>query len=80
MKAWFDDPKQLIKQKSILEFWPNKNQTPEQRINAASRFIIYAASIIYIIRRDPRIFILAGTVLAFFMLCTSQIWCVKLIV
>lgn len=63
MKAWFDDPKQLIKQKSILEFWPNKNQTPEQRINAASRFIIYAASIIYIIRRDPRIFILAGTVL-----------------
>jgi hypothetical protein len=63
MKAWFDDPKQLIKENKITQFWPNKNQTSEDRINAASRFIIYATCIIYLTRRDPRIFILGGTVL-----------------
>jgi len=63
MKAWFDDPKQLISQDNITQFWPNKNQTPEERINAASRFIIYATCVIYLLRRDPRIFILSVTVL-----------------
>lgn len=63
MVAWFDDPKQLIKEDKITQFWPNKNQTSEDRINAASRFIIYATCIIYLINRDPRIFALGGTVL-----------------
>lgn len=63
MKAWFEDPKQLIDSGEINQFWPNKNQTPEQRINAASRFIIYTTCAIYLIRRDPRIFILGGTIL-----------------
>jgi hypothetical protein len=62
--SWFDDPKQLIRTDKVLEFWPNKNQTPEERINAASRFIIYACCIIYIIRRDIRIFVLGGTILS----------------
>lgn len=64
MMSWFDDPKQLIRTDKVLEFWPNKNQTPEERINAASRFIIYACCIIYIIRRDIRIFVLGGTILS----------------
>jgi len=63
MKAWFDDPTQLIKEDKITQFWPNKNQLSEERINAASRFIIYATCLIYLTRRDPRIFILGGTVL-----------------
>lgn len=63
MVAWFDDPKQLIKEDKITQFWPNKNQTPEDRLNAASRFIIYAACLIYLTKRDPRIFLLAGSVL-----------------
>ena len=63
MKAWFDDPKQLIRVDKVIEFWPNRNQTPEDRLNSASRFVIYACCIIYLIRRDPRIFILGGTVL-----------------
>lgn len=63
MKTWFDDPKQLIRADQISQFWPNKDQTPEDRVNAASRFIIYASCILYLIRRDPRIFILGGMVL-----------------
>jgi hypothetical protein len=64
MKVWFDDPQQLTRSDQVLQFWPNKEQTPEDRINAASRFIIYATCIIYISRRDPRIFVLGGTILS----------------
>ena len=64
MQAWFDDPQQLTRADQVLQFWPTKDQTPEDRINAASRFIIYACCIIYLTRRDPRIFVLGATVLA----------------
>ena len=47
MKVWFEDPKQLVKNSKILEFWPNSKQTPEDRINSASRFIIYTSWIQY---------------------------------
>jgi hypothetical protein len=63
MKTWFDDPQQLIKSDEVFQFWPNNEQTPEDRINASSRFIIYASCIIYLTRRDPRIFVLGGTIL-----------------
>jgi hypothetical protein len=63
MKAWFDDPQQLIRADQVSQFWPNRDQTPEDRINAASRFVIYACCAIYLIRRDPRIFVLGATVL-----------------
>jgi len=64
MKAWFDDPQQLIRSDQITQFWPTGEQTPVDRINAASRFIIYASCMIYLIRRDPRIFVLGATVLS----------------
>src|SRR5210317_910089 len=63
MKAWFDDPQQLVRADRVSQFWPNNDQTPEDRINAASRFVIYASCLIYLIRRDPRIFVLGATVL-----------------
>lgn len=63
MKAWFEDPQQIIRTDQIAQFWPNRDQTPEDRINAASRFIIYATCIIYLTRRDLRIFVLGGTIL-----------------
>jgi hypothetical protein len=64
MKVWFEDPKQLVKNKRILDFWPTSKQTPAERINAASRFIIYATCILFVIRRDPRMFILGATMLS----------------
>ena len=63
MKPWFEDFKELVRSDKVLEFWPTNNQTPADRLNAASRFVIYAACVVYLIRRDPRIFILAGTVI-----------------
>ena len=64
MKTWFEDPQQLIRADRVTQFWPNRDQTPEERINAASRFVIYATCIIYVTRRDPRIFVLGATVLS----------------
>jgi hypothetical protein len=64
MKAWFDDPQQLIRADRVTQFWPNRDQTPEERINSASRFIIYATCIIYLTRRDPRIFVLGATIIS----------------
>lgn len=63
MKAWFDDPQELVRTDRVSQFWPTSDQTPEDRLNAASRFIIYATCALYLIRRDPRIFVLGGTVL-----------------
>ena len=73
MKVWFDDPEQLIRADKVSQFWPISEQTPEDRINAASRFIIYASCLIYLIRRDPRIFVLGATVLSvIYVLYTSK--------
>lgn len=63
MKPWFEDFKELIRSDKVLEFWPTNAQTPADRINAASRFVIYASCVIYLTKRDPRIFVLALTVL-----------------
>jgi hypothetical protein len=50
MKVWFDDPRQLVDEKQFLQFWPNSKQTPEERINAASRFIVYTSALLYVIQ------------------------------
>ena len=63
MTSWFEDPKQLIRTDKVLEFWPSQTLTPEERVNATARFIIYATCIIYLINRDIRIFVLGGTAL-----------------
>ena len=63
MKVWFEDFKQIIDSQKVTQFWPNNTQTPEERVNAASRFVIYATCILYLIRRDVRIFVLGGMVL-----------------
>lgn len=55
MTTWFEDPKKLVNSKNIYDFWPTKNNTPDQNVNATSRFIIYSVCILYLIRRDIRI-------------------------
>ena len=64
MKAWFDNPQQLINAEKVLQFWPTREQTPEERVNAASRFVIYVCCVLYLIRRDPRVFVLGLVVLS----------------
>jgi hypothetical protein len=63
-KTWFDDPKILFDVNKVFEFWPVASQTSEERVNATSRFIIYASCLIYLLRRDVRIFVLGIMMLA----------------
>ena len=63
MNVWFSDPLELFRKNQILNFWPTSSQTPSERVNASTRFILYAACILYLIKRDPRVFILAGMVI-----------------
>lgn len=58
MQTWFDNPKVLFDVNKVLEFWPNSKQSSEERVNATSRFIIYATCLIYLRNRDVRIFVL----------------------
>ena len=62
--SWFNDPSELFRADEILQFWPTSEQDPAQRVNAASRFVVYASSIVYLIKRDLRVFVLAAMVLA----------------
>jgi hypothetical protein len=72
--SWFDDPSELFRADRILHFWPTSEQDPVDRVNAASRFVIYASCIVYVIKRDPRVFVLAAMVLAvMFVLYKKQL-------
>ena len=63
-RVWFSEPAELFKQKNILKFWPDSLQTSAERINSSTRFILYAASIMYVMRRDVRIIALAMMVIS----------------
>ena len=57
-EVWFNDPKQLFRSDRILQFWPTNNQTSAERVNSATRFILYSMTLLYLLRRDVRILIL----------------------
>lgn len=62
--VWFKDPSVLFHTDKILKFWPTKEQSVPERVNSTTRFILYASSIIYLVKRDSRVFILATMGLA----------------
>jgi hypothetical protein len=62
-EAWFNDPLALFRTDKIAQFWPTMAQAPADRINAATRFIIYGTCVVYLIKRDVRVFVLAAMIL-----------------
>lgn len=69
------DPKDVFKSSDLLTFWPTATQTADQRVSATTRFVLYAACVVYIISRDPRIFALGAVALAilYYMWTTNMI-------
>ena len=61
MVSLFEDPKQLVRSDKIKDFWPTNEQNAAERVNATARFIVYATCILYLIRRDVRVFVLGMT-------------------
>ena len=64
MTVWYDNPIVLIDPKKLLQFWPTSEQTPSERVNSTTRFIVYASALLYFIKRDIRIVALGAIVLA----------------
>lgn len=54
---------EIFRSDKILQFWPTDRQTAKERVYATTRFILYLACILYIIRRDVRILIMAAVAL-----------------
>tara|TARA_B110000858_G_scaffold4212_1_gene4950 strand:- start:1608 stop:2297 length:690 start_codon:yes stop_codon:yes gene_type:complete len=63
MASLFADIKEVVRADKVAEFWPTKRHTSAERVNATARFIIYATCVLYLIRRDTRVFILGSTCL-----------------
>jgi hypothetical protein len=63
MTVWFKDPIELFNKSKVLQFWPSAAQTGGERINSATRFIMYLSTVLYIVNRDPRVFVLAAMVI-----------------
>lgn len=60
-RSVFTDPKELFNKNEILKFWPIENQSAAERVNSTTRFLIYATCVLYLIKRDIRVFILGMT-------------------
>ena len=66
--VWFENPQILLDPDRLLEFWPTMSQTEEERVNATTRFIIYATVIILLLlpakKRDFRVVLLSIMIVA----------------
>ena len=54
---------EIFRSDKIFQFWPTEKQSAKERVYATTRFILYLACILYIIRRDVRILIMAALAL-----------------
>ena len=54
----------LFRREALLDFWPSARQTAQERVEATTRFIIYATAIVLLIRKDGRVLALGALVLA----------------
>ena len=74
MTVWFYDPSILFRNSKILKFWPTSNQSVDERVNSTTRFILYVSLVIYLIKRDARVLLLALMVLGvLFILYKSNV-------
>jgi hypothetical protein len=69
------DPHEIFRKDKLFEFWPTSFQSAKDRVAATTRFVIYAMSILYLIKRDARILALGILVLAalYFLYTNNQI-------
>lgn len=68
-KIWYQDPFHFIDEKTFAKFFPTKNMTFTQQLNALLRFAIYFAIVVFIFRMRVDIFIVPVIVagLTFFL-------------
>lgn len=64
VSAWYDDPAVLFDNKYVLDFWPSVEQSPEERVNAMTRFVMYASATLFAMTRDLRVLSLGALVVS----------------
>lgn len=62
---WFDDIRILYDRDRLIEFFPLKSQTFNEKLNAIVRSAIYISILIYIINKDSSYFVYAGIIILF---------------
>lgn len=62
---WFDDISILYDRDRLIEFFPLKSQTFNEKLNAIARSAIYISILIYIINKDASYFVYAGIIILF---------------
>jgi hypothetical protein len=67
MTSWFNKPSELFRSDKITSFWPTSNQSPAERINSSTRFILYTSCVLYLINRDIRVIVLG-------LLCVAALY------
>ena len=50
--VWYQDLRVLFGSSRWYEFWPTVDQTFSERINALTRFVLYATILMYVVRRN----------------------------
>jgi hypothetical protein len=59
-----DIAQEVFKRENLMDFWPSDRQSAKERVEATTRFIVYAVVLLFLIRRDSRVVLLGGLVLA----------------
>lgn len=69
-QIWIDDFNILFKQERLMEFFPTKEQTNEERINAIVRLSLYTSILLAIYHSNVKFF----AIFAFFLAFTSLVY------
>jgi hypothetical protein len=51
-KFWYESPKILFQRNRVHEFWPSKQMTYSEKLNALTRFVLYGGAIIAVVKND----------------------------
>jgi len=58
-QIWFQNIKLLFEKEKLLQFWPSKHQSFNERINAITRFVLYNGIILSIYKKNSNAIILS---------------------
>ena len=55
---WFNDPTVLLKKNQINKFWPTKNMSSNEKVNAITRLVIILTILGFIVTQSYNFFLL----------------------
>lgn len=61
---WYNNPRVLFAESRAHHFYPQEWMNHDEHQNAIARLILYTTAVLYIMRRDGRVFILGALALA----------------